>query len=128
VVVDLGKFDNSNNNDNNENQKTGYHNYLIWLFIYMGVGLAISMILPFPISFGVLLLALFLLSIIRSEIALRKAGMGGIKGLYKSLSSFGFGRSIGNGYAPLKFYCMKCGYEHRKYACPKCGSKAVRVG
>lgn len=40
-MVDLGKFDN-NNNDNNENQKTGHNNYLIWLFIYMGVGLAIS--------------------------------------------------------------------------------------
>lgn len=128
-MVDLGKFDN-NNNDNNENQKTGHNNYLIWLFIYMGVGLAISMILPFPISFGVLLVALFLLSIIRSEITLRKAGMGGFKGLHKSLSSLGFGRSIGNGfgYAPLKFYCMNCGFEHRENACPKCGSKAVRVG
>ena len=128
-MVDLGKFDN-NNNDNNENQKTGHNNYLIWLFIYMGVGLAISMILPFPISFGVLLLALFLLNIIRSEILLRKAGMGGIKGLYKSLSSLGIGHSIGSGFgnAALKFYCMNCGYEHRENACPKCGSKAVKVG
>ena len=51
VVVDSAKF-----GDNNQIE----HNYLIWLFIYMGIGLALSMILPFPISFGVLLLALFL--------------------------------------------------------------------
>lgn len=96
----------------------------------MGIGLAISMILPFPISFGVLLLALFLLNIIRTEIALRKAGMGGIKRFYKSFSSLGSGRGIGNGlgYASLKFYCMNCGNEHREVACPKCGSKAVKVG
>jgi rubrerythrin len=65
-----------------------------------------------------------------TELALRKAGIGGIKGLYKSLSSLEFGRDIGNssGYAQLKFYCMNCGYEHGENACPKCGSKAVKVG
>jgi hypothetical protein len=42
----------------------------------LGDGHGMSMILSFPISFGILLLALFLLNIIRSEIALRKAGMG----------------------------------------------------
>ena len=96
----------------------------------MSIGLAISMILPFPISLGVFLLALIVLNIVRAEIALRKAGMGGVKGLYKSYSSLGFGRSIGNGieYTPLKFYCMNCGNGHREVACPKCGSKAVKVG
>ena len=124
----LGKFGNHSNH--NKNQKIRHNNYMIWLCIYMGIGLAISVILPFPISFGVLLLALFLLSILRTELALRKAGIGGIKGLYKSLSSLEFGRGIGNGsgYAPLKFYCMNCGYEHGENACPKCGSKAVKVG
>lgn len=126
-VLDLGQFD---NNNNNENQKIRHSNYLIWLFIYMSIGLVTSMVLPFPISLGVFLLALFLLNIIRSEIVLRKTGIGGIKGLYKSFTSLGFGRSIGNGlrYAPLKFYCMNCGNEHREVACPKCGSKAVRAG
>ncbi|MGB7679876.1 MAG: hypothetical protein WBL49_13795 [Nitrososphaeraceae archaeon] len=127
-VVDLAKFD--NNNNNNGNQKIRLNNYLIWLFIYMSIWLATSMMLPFPISLVVFLLALFVLSIVRAEIALRKAGMGGVKGLYKSYSSLGFGRSIGNGleYAPLKFYCMNCGNEHREVACPKCGSKAVKAG
>ena len=129
LVIGLGKFDNNDNN-HNENQNIRHNNYLIWLFIYMGIGLAISMILPFPISFSVLLLALFLLNILRTELALRKSGIGGIKGLYKSLSSLGVGRNVGNGfgYSPLKFYCMNCGYEHGENACPKCGSKAVKVG
>jgi hypothetical protein len=102
----------------------------MWLFVYLGIGLTLSLILPFPISLGVLLLVLFLVNIVRTEIALRKAGIGGIKGLYKSSSSLGFRRGIGNGliYTPLKFYCMNCGHEHRKIACPKCGSKAVRAG
>ncbi len=124
----LGKFGNDNNH--NENQKIRHNHYIIWLCIYMGIGLAISIILPFPISFGVLLLALFLLNILRTELALRKAGRGGIKGLYKSLSSLGGGRNVGNGsgYSPLKFYCMNCGNEHKDIVCPKCGSKAVKVG
>jgi hypothetical protein len=58
---------------------------------------------------------------------LRRQGIGGIKGLYKSLTSFGNNSSSGFGYTPTKFYCMNCGYEHREYACPKCGSKAVKV-
>ena len=96
----------------------------------MGIGLALSLILPFPISLGVLVLVLFLVNIVRTEIALRKAGIGGIKGLYKSSSSLGFHHGIRNAfvYTPLKLYCMNCGNEHRKIACPKCGSKAVRVG
>ena len=98
-------------NDNNKNKQI-QNKYWIWLIAYIGIGLAISFILPFPISFG-------------------------IKELYKSMSSsfddssnnnnnvFGGG---GLGYSPIKFYCMNCGYEHRKNACPKCSSKAVRVG
>jgi hypothetical protein len=118
----MTKFDN-----NNKNQMR--NNYLIWLFVYLGIGFAISIIIPFPISIGVMLLVLFLLNIVRTEIALRKTGMGGIKGLYNNSSSFSFRRGNSNGlvYTPLKFYCMNCGYEHRKVACPKCGSKAVRA-
>jgi hypothetical protein len=121
--VDLSRFDN-----NSENQTK--NNYLIWLFVYMSIGLVVALVLPFPISVGVLLLVLFLVNIVRTEIALRKAGIGGIKGLYRSYSSLGFRRGIRNGlvYTPLKFYCMNCGHEHKKIACPKCGSKAVTTG
>jgi hypothetical protein len=79
----MSEYDN-----NNENQIRD--NYLTWLFVYMSIGLVIALVLPFPISVGVLLLVLFLVNMVRTEIALRKAGIGGIKGLYKSYSSLGF--------------------------------------
>jgi hypothetical protein len=76
------------------------------------------------------LLVFLLLYAVRTDIALRRQGIGGIKGLYKSPASFGNNNNSSSrfGYTPTKFYCMNCGHEHRKYECPKCGSKAVRVG
>jgi hypothetical protein len=99
------------------------------MIIYMGIGFALSLIMPFPLSIGVLVLVIFPVNIIRTEIALRKAGMGGIRRSYRSFSSLGHSSDLRNSlvYTPLKFYCMNCGYEHRKIACPKCGSKAVRA-
>jgi hypothetical protein len=125
----------SNNDKNNNNQIQ--NNYWIWLIAYVGIGLIISFILPFPISFGIALVVFFLLNAVRTHIALKRQGVtGGIKELYKSMSSsFGGGSSNnstfgagGFGYSPIKYYCMNCGYEHRKYVCPECGSKAVRAG
>jgi len=123
------------NNDNIGNSKNNLfhnHNYLIWLLIYMGIGLSISFIVPFPLSFGVLLLVLFLLNVYRTDLALRRRGIGGIKGLYKSMSSSANptnGRNeTGLEYTPLKFYFMNCSYEHRDNSCPKCGSKALKIG
>jgi hypothetical protein len=128
VVAHMGN--NVGNNNNKNNHQIQNNNYLIWLFIYMGIGFAVSFILPFPISLGVSLLVFFLLNTVKTDIALRRQGVGGIKGLYKYLSSFGNNSRLGGsfGYTPTKFYCMTCGYEHREAACPKCGSKAVRVG
>jgi hypothetical protein len=113
------------------NNNIGRMNYLFWLLISLGIVVILSFVLPFPISFVVSLLVIFCLNIIRAEMTLRKAGMGGIKGLFKSFSSSGFGRGFGTGinsslYQPLRFSCMNCGNEHNKIACPKCGSKAVR--
>src|SRR5919197_2580534 len=105
-------------NDKKNNQIQN-NNYLIWLIAYIGIGLVISFILPFPLSFGIALVVFFLLNAARTHIALKRQGVaGGIKGLYKSMSSslggginnntFGVG---GFGYSPIKFYCMRCGYE-----------------
>ena len=49
---------NNNNTKNNKNNLFQNYNHLIWLLIYMGIGTALSFILPFPVSFGVLLLKL----------------------------------------------------------------------
>jgi hypothetical protein len=123
---------NNNNVKNNINNLFQNHNHLIWLLVYIGIGIALSFILPFPQSFGVLLLVLIVLNIYRTNRSLKRQGKGGIKGLYKSMTSSianqssGFG--TGTGYNPIKFYCINCGYEHKNNACPKCGSKAVKVG
>jgi hypothetical protein len=124
-----------NSNNNNNQIQT---NYWIWFAAYIAIGLAISFIVPFPISFGIALIVYFLLNMARTHIALKRRGVaGGIKELYKSMSSSltgginnsTFGAAEGGfGYSSIKFYCMNCGYEHKKDACPKCGSKAVRAG
>jgi hypothetical protein len=128
---------NIGNNSNNNSNRQIQTNYWVWFISYIGIGLAISFIVPFPISFVIALLVFFLLNAARTHIALKRQGMpGGLKDLYKSMSSsLGgswnnsmFGGAGGMGYSPIKFYCMNCGYEHREYACPKCGSKAVRTG
>ena len=106
-------------------------NSLIWLSINMAIIIILHIVLPFPISFIVSIIAIFVLFIYRNDVALRKAGMGGIKGWYKSMSSSGFGPRWGtgingSGYHPLKFSCINCGNEHKEIACPNCGSKGVR--
>ncbi|HEY7108220.1 MAG TPA: hypothetical protein VH415_02210 [Nitrososphaeraceae archaeon] len=117
------------NKANDEGHDLMQTNQIAWLIIYLSIGVAISLVLPFPVSFLVFMVVIILLNIVRTEIGLRKAGIGGIMGWYKSSSSY---RSWKDGSYKtrdntLKFYCMNCGNEHRKIACPKCGSRAVRA-
>jgi hypothetical protein len=119
-----------NSNNNNNRIQT---NYWVWLAAYLVIGLAVSFVVPFPLSFGIALLIYFVLNAARMHLALKRQGMqGGIKDLYKSMSSSLGGSwsnsgGAGMGYSQIKYYCMNCGYEHKENACPKCGSKAVRV-
>jgi hypothetical protein len=106
--------------------------YLIWLYTSIALVFLLPFVLPYQISFIVSLIVIFCVGIYRADMLLRKAGKGGIKDWYKSLSLSGFGRHGGTGinasaYKPLRFSCMNCGNEHNKIACPKCGSKAVRA-
>jgi hypothetical protein len=105
------------------------HKYLAWLFVSVVTVFMVSLVLPFPLSFVVSIIVLLSLSVIRADIAMKKAGMGGIKGWFRSVSSSERGwRGTGYLLDPIKFHCMNCGKEHKKTACPKCGSKAVRAG
>ena len=121
-------------NNIGNNKKQILTNYWVWFIAYMGIGLAISFVVPFPFSLGIALLVFFALNAARMHIILKRQGMpGGLKDMYKSMtSSLGgsWNNSVGTemGYSPIKFYCMNCGNEHRETACPKCGSKAVRTG
>jgi hypothetical protein len=114
--------------DNSKHNPDG-RDYLIWLSLSLSIVVILHIILPFPISFFVSLIVIFCLGIYRDDRALRKAGMGGITGWYKSMFSSGFGPrtgSTGPAYQPLKFSCISCGKEHNEIACPNCGSKGVR--
>ncbi|HEY7081931.1 MAG TPA: hypothetical protein VH500_19730 [Nitrososphaeraceae archaeon] len=120
-----------NRNTNHDGRKD--HSYWKWFFIFIAIGIVISLTIPFPISFAVYILAFFLINALRMDYHLRKYGVpGGIRGLYKSLfttthDSNGYSVPEEYGYSPLKFYCMKCGMEHKERACPRCGSTAVTI-
>src|SRR5919112_3435162 len=106
------------------NNKQIQTNYWVWFIAYMGIGLAISFVAPFPISLVMALLVFLALNAIRMHIVLKRQGMpNGLKDLYKSMTSSlsggSWNKSGAVGYSPIKFQCMNCGYEHRENACPK---------
>lgn len=103
--------------------------YLAWLFVSVVTVFMVSLVLPFPISFIVSIIVLLALSVIRADIAMKKSGMGGIKGWFRSLrSSDSSWRGTSYLMDPIKYSCINCGNQHNRIACPNCGSKAVRAG
>jgi len=103
------------------NNKQFLFNQIIWMGISIGISLAISVILPFPISLLAIIGIFILLNYYMRKRMMRRMGMGG--GMFGSMSpSSMFGDSS------LKYYCMSCGTQHKQAACPKCGSKMKRVG
>jgi hypothetical protein len=97
---------------------------LKWMSVYIAMGAAIALVLPFPVSLFVALGAFVLLNFIRTRRMLKRAGVD-MKGLFRSFSSASM--NVGQ-YTPIKYYCMSCGKEHREIACPNCGSKMKRIG
>jgi hypothetical protein len=96
-------------------------------------------LLPFPIDLAIALTAFLLLSLYRRKLLLRKLGIesrgskifdidiGNIRDFFRSIS-FRASYSTDYGLRQIKYYCMKCGNEHREISCPKCGSKMKRIG
>jgi hypothetical protein len=70
----------------NSNNKQFLMYQLKWVGIYIAIGAAIALILPFPVSLLAALGAFVLLNYIRTRRMLKRAGVD-IKGLFKSLSS-----------------------------------------
>ena len=68
---------NGDNNNNNSNRQHIQTNYWVWLAAYLVIGLAISFVVPFPLSLGIALLVFFLLNAARTHIALKRQGMPG---------------------------------------------------
>jgi hypothetical protein len=102
---------------------------LKWIGIYIAIGFAISLILPFPVSLIGALGAFLLLNFIRTRRMLKKVGID-MKGLFRSFSSSSSSSmySGGDAYTSVKYYCMSCGIQHKQTACPECGSKMKKVG
>ncbi|MGI8832306.1 MAG: hypothetical protein ACR2IS_06695 [Nitrososphaeraceae archaeon] len=100
---------------------------LKWMGIYMAMGVAMALVLPFPISLVGALGAFLLLNFIRARRMLKRAGVKNIKEFFKSLSASSSSSTYG-GYRPIKYYCVSCGKEHKEIKCPNCGSKMKRAG
>jgi hypothetical protein len=110
---------------NNDKQFLFYQ--LKWMGIYIAIGVAMALVLPFPISLVGAFGTFLFLNFIRTRRMLKNAGVKSMKEFFKSLSSSASPSAYG-GYNPIKYYCMNCGKEHREIACPDCGSKMKRVG
>jgi hypothetical protein len=109
----------------NDNKQYLFHQ-LKWMGVYIAIGVAMALVLPFPISLIGALGAFLFLNFIRTRRMLRRAGVRNMKEFFKSLSQSA--SSPYGGYTPIKYYCMACGKEHKEISCPNCGSKMKRVG
>ena len=109
---------------------------LKWTAIYLAIAFIIVLFLPFPADLALALIAFLVIGWYRRLLLSRKLGIKDptstvtgfefkrIKELYKSNIS----DSIDHDQSHVRYYCMKCGNEHREIACPKCGSKMKRAG
>ena len=105
-----------------DNNKQFAFNQLIWIVVSIGISLAISRLLPFPISIVAIVGVFIALGYYMRKRTTGKMGSrGGLTGMSGSTS-----QAPGNN--SLKYYCMICGTEHKQIECPKCGSKLKRVG
>ena len=99
-------------------------NQLMVMAISFGISIAISMLVPFPMSLAIIIGVFILLNFYMRNKMVRKMGMGTEGGgIFNSMSS-----SIVDGNSSLKYYCMSCGTQHRQAECPNCGSRMKKVG
>ncbi len=108
-----------------DNTKRFIVHRLMWLLIFMGSGIVLVFLLPFPFDFISVAGLFVLMTYLRGMREMKRfGGTGGIRDLFGSFSS-----SMSDSQSrPLRYYCMNCGKEHNEIACPNCGSKAKRVG
>ena len=112
----------------NNNNRQFLTNQLLWIGISFGISLALSLLLPFPISLAAIFGVFILLNMYMRRIMMKRMGrMSGRAGMFGSMSSALSGGTSNNG-SSLMYYCMSCGKEHKEIACPNCGSKMKRVG
>ena len=108
-----------------DNTKRFIIHRLMWLLIFMGSGIVLVFLLPFPFDLISIAGLFVLMTYLRGMREMKRfGGTGGIRDLFGSFSS----SMSSNQSRPLRYYCMNCGKEHNEITCPNCGSKAKRVG
>lgn len=98
-------------------------NQLMWIGIYFGISIGISIAaaqagLEWPIPLILIVAVIFGIAFWRRRSMMRRMGQGG--------SFFGSGDPFGS--RGIDYYCMNCGTKHNKAACPNCGSKLKKAG
>jgi hypothetical protein len=103
----------------NENTRRFLTNQLVWIGIYFGIAVAVTLLLDFPISLLVILAIILPLSLYRRRMYFKKMG-GGEGSFFRPGGMFGP--------KGIDYYCISCGTKHRQTACPNCGSKMKKAG
>jgi hypothetical protein len=85
--------------------------------IYISIGAATALALPFPVSLLVALGAFVSLNFIRTRRMLKRAGVD-VKGLFRSLSPSSSAPMNGVQYNPIKYYCISWEKSTRKLHVP----------
>jgi hypothetical protein len=114
----------------NNNNKQFLLNQIMWLGMSLGISIAVSLLLPFPISLVTTIGLFILINFYMRKRMMQRTGMGGGRvGMFGSMSSSSSSSSSSMyGDNSLKYYCMSCGTQHKQVECPKCGSKMKKVG
>lgn len=99
-------------------------NQLMWIGIYFGISIAITMAasaarLPWEVSIVLVIAVIFGIAFWRRRSMMSRMGQGGG-------SFFGGGNPFGS--RGIDYYCINCGTKHNKVACPNCGSKLKKAG
>lgn len=102
----------------NENTKRFIRSQLMWVGIYFGIAVVVSLLIPFPYSFIVLIGVIMALAMYRRRRFFRQTGSAP-----GSFFGGGFGQQKG-----VNYYCINCGTKHNQIACPNCGSKLKKAG
>ena len=93
---------------------------MVWIGISLGISLALSILLPFPISLIAMIAVFIGMNYFIRQRQMRRMGMRG-GSLFGGGAMFGQQRTV-------EYYCISCGTKHNERACPNCGSTMKRVG
>jgi hypothetical protein len=83
------------------------------------MAVAITFLLPFPISYLAAFAVIIPLSLYRRRRYFKRVG-GGEGSLFRRRGMFGP--------KGIDYYCINCGKKHHQIACPDCGSKMKKAG